>query len=54
MYWTIKVAMAEGSGASASDEEERPELVLTLINCCGLYQYTVPRFPANELVATCP
>ena len=54
VYWTIKVAMAEGSGASASDEE-RSELVLTLINCCGVYQYTVSSFPvfnANGLIAT--
>ena len=49
--YTIKVAR---SVASASDEEERPELVLALINCCGVYQYTIPNFPANELVATCP
>ena len=31
------------------------ELVLTLINCCGVYQCTVPSFPvfyANGLVAT--
>ena len=48
--YTIKVAR---SIASASDEEECPELVLALINCCGIYQYTVPNFPANELVATC-
>ena len=41
VYWTIKVAMAEGSGASASDKEECPKLVLTLVNCCGVYQYQV-------------
>jgi len=46
--------MAEGSVASASDEEERPELVFTLMNCCGVHQYTVPRVNANGLVATCP
>ena len=28
--------------------EERPELVLTLINCCGVYQDTVPSFPVSH------
>jgi len=53
VYWTIEVAMAGGSVASARDEEERPELVLTFKTAVEFISTPYQVFPANQLVATC-